>query len=59
VKISSIYGRNQVIASPHRLIVFNDVEDVIPPLPFPALVVLVRSERQNIGQAAFTAPETT
>lgn len=58
MKVGPVLGRNQMIARPHRALVFQDVEDVIPSLAPPTLYILVGYIGVEIGATTVPAPLT-
>jgi len=55
VKIMPIQGRNQVISLPHGMLMFNNVQYVIPAFLPPSFDILVAQIGVYIGQTAGAA----
>ncbi len=57
VKVTAALRGDEMIAGPNRMVMLYDVKDVLTPLAFPSLDIAVCGKGENIGEAAFAAPE--
>jgi len=55
VQVVPIQGRYEVIALPHGMLMFDDVEDIVPTFSLPSFDVLVSQVSVDVGQAAGAA----
>jgi len=55
MKVVPIQGRNQVISNPHGMLMFDDVQNVIPAFPIPAFDVFTTRIGADMGQTAGAA----
>jgi len=55
MKVTPIQGRNQMISLPHGVIMFNNVQDVVPAFPGPSFNVFVSHIGVDIGETAGAA----
>jgi hypothetical protein len=53
----AVFDREDSIADPHHVVVFDNLQDVLTPFLPPAGQVLVRHKGDEIGQTARTATE--